>query len=79
MENEVVKEVVKEGLTLDGKFYPKEQVVAEVYQLICQNRSLKLAVLGLGIGCVVLISKLSSKRKQSVGVINVPKKEEKED
>ena len=76
MENEVVKEVVKEGITVNGEFFDKGTIMGGIGYLKGQNQALKLIILGLGIGCVVLTKKLKDKRK--VVVINVPKEETEE-
>lgn len=82
MENEVVKEtveVVKEGITAGGKFYSKEDVIGAIGYLKGKTDAQNLIIFGLTIGCIVLYGKLKKAKKQSVVVINVPKKEEKED
>ena len=78
MKNEVVKEVIKEGVTVDGKFFDKSTVLGAIGYLNGQNKVLKLVVFGLGVGTIVLVDKLKKAKKQSVVVINVPKKETEE-
>lgn len=79
MENEVVKEVIKEGITLKGQFFDKETVLGTMGYLNGQNKVLKIVVFGLGVGTIVLVDKLRKAKKQSVVVINVPKEEKTEE